>query len=85
VWGGGVYLGDGDGQQVGVHKGVQVQNVVHLRVRLLLGGVRAVPLLPQELARADEGGGVAELPAHHVGPLIELQGQVPPAADPLQV
>ncbi len=33
--------------------------------------------LPQELAGADEGGGVLELPAHHVAPLVQLQGQVP--------
>src|SRR5687767_12122380 len=36
-----------------------------------------VPLLPQELARADEGCGVLELPPHHVGPLVETQGEVP--------
>ena len=41
--------------------------------------------LPQELAAADEGRGVLELPAHHVGPLVQSQRQVAVAADPLGV
>ena len=49
-----------------------------------LGRIRAVALLPQELARADEGRGLLELPAHHVGPLIQPQRQVAVAADPLR-
>ncbi len=32
----------------------------------------------------DEGGGVLELPPHHVGPLVQPQRQVAVAADPLQ-
>ena len=42
-----------------------------------------VPLLPEELARADEGGGVLELPPDDVGPLVEPEGQVAPRADPV--
>ena len=49
-----------------------------------LCGKGGVALLPEELARADEGRGVLELPAHHVGPLVQAQRQVPVAADPLR-
>ena len=42
-----------------------------------------MPLLPQELARADEGGRVLELPPDDVCPLVEPEGQVPPGADPV--
>ena len=49
-----------------------------------LCGKGGVALLPEELARADEGRGVLELPAHHVRPLVEPQRQIPVAADPLR-
>ena len=39
--------------------------------------------LPKELSAADEGRGVLELPSHDVGPLVEPQGQVSVAPDPL--
>jgi hypothetical protein len=42
------------------------------------------PHLPQELAAADEGCGVLELPTDNVCPLIQAQGQVAVAADPLR-
>ena len=47
-----------------------------------LGGVGGVALLPEELAGAQEDAG-AQLPADHVGPLVEQQGQVAVAVDPL--
>jgi len=47
-------------------------------------GERGVALLPEELARADEGRWVLELPAHHVGPLVQAQRQVAVAPDPLR-
>jgi len=78
-------LDHGHGQQLAVHLAVQLEDLQHLGVRLLLRGECRVPLLPQELARADEGRGVLELPPHHVGPLVEPQRQVTVAADPLGV
>ena len=42
-------------------------------------------LLPQELARANEGRRVLELPAHHVRPLVQAQRQVAVPADPAAV
>ena len=44
-------------------------------------GVRGVPLLPEELGRAQEQPW-PQFPAHHVGPLIQQQRQVPVRADP---
>jgi hypothetical protein len=44
--------------------------------------VGGVALLPEELARAQEDPR-AQLPAHHVGPLVEQQRQVAVAAHPL--
>ena len=48
---------------------------------LVLGGVGGVALLPEELAGAQEQAG-PQLPAHHVGPLVDQQGQVPVALHP---
>jgi hypothetical protein len=49
-----------------------------------LGGMGRVPLLPQELGRPEEEPG-AELPAHHVGPLVDQEREVAVALDPLGV
>ena len=45
---------------------------------------QSLACLPEKLAGADEGGGVLELPAHHVGPLVQPQRQVAVAANPLR-
>ena len=50
--------------------------------RLFGGGVGRMPLLPQELRRAQEGPW-ALLPPHDVAPLVQQQGQVTVATDPL--
>jgi hypothetical protein len=50
-------------------------DVEHLPCRLnslLLAGVCGVPLLPQKLGRTQEGAR-AQLPPHHVGPLVHLR------------
>ena len=39
--------------------------------------------LPEELARTEEGGWVLELPADHVGPLIDLEREITVGANPL--
>ena len=41
-------------------------------------------LLPQELARSNEGGGVGEFPPDNRVPLVQAQGQVSVAANPLR-
>mmetsp|Transcript_55985 Transcript_55985/g.99382 ORF Transcript_55985/g.99382 Transcript_55985/m.99382 type:complete len:271 (-) Transcript_55985:180-992(-) len=43
--------------------------------------MRCVPLLPKELGRAEESSG-SHLPAHHICPLIDLEGQVAVRLDP---
>ena len=45
-------------------------------------GVRRVALLPEELGGAQEHAR-AQLPAHHVGPLVDQQRQIAPALNPL--
>ena len=81
----GQHLLDRHGQEVCVDGRIQVQDLVDLLLGLGARREGGVALLPQELARADEGRGVLELPAHHVGPLVQPQGQVSVAPDPLQV
>ena len=73
----------GNRQQVGIHPGVQLQDLPHLVLGLLARAERRVPLLPQELAGADERRRVLELPSHDVGPLIQAQREVAPGADPV--
>lgn len=53
-----------------------------VRPRVVAGRVRGVPLLPEELAGAQEDPG-AQLPADHVGPLVEQQREVAVGVDPL--
>ena len=55
---------------------------VGVRVRVGLGDVGGVALLPEELAGAQEEAG-PQLPAHDVGPLVQQQRQVAVALDPL--
>mmetsp|Transcript_3892 Transcript_3892/g.9166 ORF Transcript_3892/g.9166 Transcript_3892/m.9166 type:complete len:306 (+) Transcript_3892:1190-2107(+) len=45
--------------------------------------MRRVPLLPEELAGADEGRRVLELPAHDVAPLVKLEREISVRPDPL--
>src|SRR5947209_19364585 len=46
--------------------------------------MRRVPLLPQELGRAQEEAG-ALFPAHHVGPLVDQHWEIAPRLDPARV
>ncbi len=45
--------------------------------------MRSVTFLPEEFPGSNEGSWVLEFPSHDVGPLIQLQGQVTVASDPL--
>ena len=77
------YLADGHSQELLIDAGIQVLDLVDLCLRLAALGKGGVPLLPQELAAADEGGGVLELPPHHRGPLVQAEGKVTVAPNPL--
>ena len=44
-----------------------------------------VTFLPQELAGAQKGRGVLEFPTHHVGPLIEFEGQITVRLNPIGI
>ncbi len=59
-----------------------VEDAQRVGQRVLLGGMRRVPLLPQELAGAQEEPG-PQLPAHDVGPLVDQERQVAVALHPL--
>ncbi len=61
---------------------VEPEDQERLLLRLRLGGVGGVALLPEELGGAQEEPG-AHLPADHVAPLVDQQRQVAPALDPL--
>ena len=64
--------------------GVDVQHPPRLLVGLRLGGMGGVPLLPEELRGAQEEPR-AHLPSHHIGPLVDQDGQVAVGHDPLAV
>ncbi len=59
-----------------------VEDAQRVRAGVLLGRVRRMPFLPEELARAQEEAR-PQLPPHHVGPLVDEQWQVAVALDPL--
>ena len=70
-------------REVALHRrGVGVlEDLQGVRVRLLARGVGGMALLPEELRGAQEQAR-AQLPAHDVRPLIDLQRQVAVARDP---
>mmetsp|Transcript_6977 Transcript_6977/g.16127 ORF Transcript_6977/g.16127 Transcript_6977/m.16127 type:complete len:287 (+) Transcript_6977:397-1257(+) len=74
---------DRDGQELLVHPAVEVEGLPDHDVGVVEGCVGGVTLLPEELARPEEGRGVLELPPDHVRPLVELQGEVAVAPDPV--
>mmetsp|Transcript_16181 Transcript_16181/g.33201 ORF Transcript_16181/g.33201 Transcript_16181/m.33201 type:complete len:762 (+) Transcript_16181:84-2369(+) len=74
---------DGHGEEVLVDAAVQLQRLPDHDVGVVVGCVGRVSLLPEELAGAQEGGGVLELPADDVGPLVELEGEVAVGFDPV--
>ncbi len=72
----------------GEHRGHEVQidlevDAPGVRGRVRLVDMRGVPLLPEELARAQEKPG-AQLPPDDVRPLVEQQWEVPVALRPLR-
>src|SRR5437870_2244293 len=63
---------------------VRLEHASGLFPGLLLGLVRRVPLLPEELRRAKAQSG-PQLPPNDVGPLVVEQRQVAVALDPLRI
>ena len=78
-------LNGGHGKQIRVDVVVVLGDLVDLLLGALAREVGGVALLPQELTRAKEGLRVFELPAHDRVPLVQSQGQVTVALDPLCV
>ncbi len=69
------------GHDVFGHLGVDIEHAQHFFQRFLVGGVGGVAFLPEEFGGAQEQAR-AQLPAHHVGPLVDQQRQVAPALNP---
>ena len=79
-------------EQLLVGASVIVEDLQHLLLCLLLRGEGAVALLrvretvsthlPEEFAGSDEGGGMLELPANDVRPLVETEREVAVSTDP---
>ena len=74
----------GTAKQVLVHSAVQVESLHNHNVGIVMTDMGRVALLPEELPSAKEGSRVLELPPNDVGPLIELEGQVAMALDPVR-
>ena len=64
--------------------GVDLLHLEGLFLGFLGGGVGGVAFLPEELGGPEEQAG-AHLPTDHVGPLVDQQGQVAVAGDPVAV
>ena len=73
---------DGNGEAIFGKRFIDPEHLLRFRLRLFGSGVDGVPLLPQKLARAQEGTG-GLFPAHNVTPLIDEQGQVAVGLHPL--
>ena len=78
-----VSLNDGDGQQVFVNTAVQIEGLLDHGVGIVVRGVGRVSFLPQEFAGSQKGCGVLKFPPHHIGPLVEFEGQIAMRTDPI--
>ena len=76
---------DRHSQKLLINLSIEIQNVVGLLLSLFESCMGSVALLPEELSRSDEWGGVFELPSDNIGPLIQLQRQVSVTGDPFGV
>ena len=68
-----------------VNATVQFQGIHDHFVRFFKRGVRRMAFLPQEFTCTQKGRGVLEFPTHHIGPLIELEGQVTMRLNPVGI
>jgi hypothetical protein len=74
-----------DGQELLVDLRIVVENLQNLLMSALLSKMCGVALLPKEFTGTKERLGVLELPSNDGVPLVELEGQVSVATDPLGV
>jgi hypothetical protein len=70
-------------KQLVVNGGIVIENISYKHVGLIVCCMSSVTLLPEELARSNEGRGMLEFPANDVRPLVEQQRQVTIRVDPL--
>jgi hypothetical protein len=70
-------------KQIFVDCSVMIKNCSNKNVGLIVCCVSSVALLPEKLARSNEGRGMLEFPANDVRPLVEQQRQVTIRVDPL--
>ena len=77
-------LDHGDGHDLLGEVGVDVEHAGDFLAGLGLVGVGRVPFLPEELGGAQEEAG-PHLPAADVGPLVDEEGQIAVALDPVAV
>ncbi len=70
------------GHDVLGHLGVNIEDAQHFFHGFFVRGVRGVAFLPEKFGGAQEHAR-AQLPAHHVGPLVHQHRQIAPALDPL--
>ena len=73
---------NGDGRLVDREIRIHVQHAHRLGERVFVRGVGGVAFLPQKLHRAQKQAR-AQLPAHHVRPLVEQQRQIAVGLNPL--
>lgn len=76
---------DGDGEELLVNTGVELEDLENLLTGGLLGKVGGVTLLPHELTGTEEGSGLLGLPTDDRVPLVQAEGKIAMAADPLGV
>ena len=69
-------------KQVFVNLCVDVLNPVLESCSVLSSCMSSVAFLPKELTSSNERCGVLELPSHHIGPLIQKQGEITMGSDP---
>ena len=76
---------DGDGEELLVDASVELENLENLLAGGLLGKVGGVTLLPHELPGTEERSGLLGLPTDDRVPLVQTEGKVAMAANPLGV
>mmetsp|Transcript_18102 Transcript_18102/g.26183 ORF Transcript_18102/g.26183 Transcript_18102/m.26183 type:complete len:251 (-) Transcript_18102:469-1221(-) len=72
------------GEEILVYGFIYVEDLKHLSGGLFTCRERAMPFLPKELSRADEGGAMCHLPSYDVAPLVNPKRQIPERAYPLR-
>mmetsp|Transcript_77439 Transcript_77439/g.185623 ORF Transcript_77439/g.185623 Transcript_77439/m.185623 type:complete len:295 (-) Transcript_77439:581-1465(-) len=75
----------GNGEELLIDAGIQLQNCQDLFFCRGLLCIGCMTFLPEELPGAQEGRGLLHLPSDHAAPLVQPDGQVPVRLDPVGV